>query len=317
MESTHTSKPTLEPLPKHKAQDSHTRAGFVATLGRPNAGKSTLLNALLGERIALVSHKANATRKQMQMIVPYPPLHAQIVFVDTPGIHHNEKLLNQYMLSQALKAMGDCDLALYLAPVSDEVAHYEEFLRLSGGLAHILLLTKSDTCSKEQLLLKIAQYQAYDTYFLELIPISVKKGFDRDYILRQVAMHLPFAPFFYNEELLTPVNLKEIYKEMIRESLFENLSDEIPYEADVLIKSFKENQKIDRIHAHIIVEKHSQKAVVIGKEGSSIKRIGIGAREKMQVFSGKNVFLQLDVVVQKGWSKQKDVLKKIGYDFNE
>lgn len=293
----------------------NTRAGFVATLGRPNAGKSTLLNYLVGENLALVSHKANATRKQLQVIVSYAPLQAQIIFVDTPGIHHKEKLLNQYMLSQALKAMGDCDLALYLAPVNDEVKYYEEFLNLSEGLPHLLLLTKIDTCTKEQLLQKIAQYRVYDKHFLSLLPISVKKGFDREHILQQIVAHLPQSPFLYDEELLTPATLKEIYKEMIRESLFENLSDEIPYEADVLMKSFEEGAKIDRIYAHIIVEKQSQKAVVIGKGGATIKRIGICAREKMCRFGNKAIFLKLDVEVYKGWSKQKDVLKKIGYDF--
>lgn len=304
-------------ISSNNSDDFSTRAGFVATLGRPNAGKSTLLNHLLGEKIALVSHKANATRKQLQMIVPYAPLQAQIVFVDTPGIHHKEKLLNQYMLSQALKAMGDCDLALYLAPVSDEVIHYEHFLHLSEGLPHLLLLTKIDTCTKEQLLQKIAQYQAYEKYFLSLLPISVKKGFERERLLHQIAMHLPTSPFFYDANLLTPTHLKEIYKEMIRESLFENLSDEIPYEADVVIKSFEEGAKLDRIHAHIIVEKQSQKAVVIGKGGSGIKRIGICARKKISSLSNKDIFLKLDVEVHRGWSKQKDILKKIGYDFME
>ncbi|MCX2717360.1 GTPase Era [Helicobacter sp. MIT 21-1697] len=297
------SNPTLPP-----------RAGFVATLGRPNAGKSTLLNHLLGEHLALVSHKANATRKQLQLIVPYKPLNAQIIFVDTPGIHHQEKLLNQYMLSQALKAMGDCDLALYLAPVSDDIRHYEHFLELYQG-KHILLLSKIDTCTNEQILCKITQYQRFSDTFLELLPVSVKRGFDKEMILRTIASHLPFSPFLYDEELLCNVSLKEIYKEMIRQSLFENLSDEIPYEADVVIKTFEEGAEQDRIFAHIIVEKSSQKGVVIGKGGSGIKRISKCAREKIQSLSTKAIFLKLDVEVYKGWSKQRETLKKIGYDF--
>ncbi|RDU60513.1 GTPase Era [Helicobacter marmotae] len=292
-----------------------TRSGFVAILGRPNAGKSTLLNHLLGERIALVSHKANATRKQLQVIVPYAPMKAQIVFVDTPGIHHKERLLNQYMLAQSLKAISDCDLALYLAPISDELSYYEHFLSLSGGLPHLLVLSKIDTCSKEQLLAKIAQYQAYAKDFLALLPISVKKGFDRELILKNIATHLPYAPFFYEDNILSPTALKEIYKEMIRESLFENLSDEIPYEADVIVDTCKEDVKMDRIYARVIVEKESQKAMVVGKGGSSIKRIGKLARQKIALFSTKQVFLRLDVEVHRGWSKQKDMLKKIGYDF--
>lgn len=298
------------------SQNLPSRAGFVATLGRPNAGKSTLLNYLVGENIALVSHKANATRKQLNIIVPYEPLNTQIIFVDTPGIHHQEKLLNQYMLSQALKAMGDCDLALYLAPVSDEMKYYEEFLELAQGMKHILLLTKVDTCTQEDVLSKIAQYQSYQAHFLDLIPVSVKKGFERERILNCVASTLPFSPFLYDNEMLSTATLKEIYKEMIRESLFENLSDEIPYEADVLMKRFEELEGLDRIYASIIVEKQSQKGVVIGKGASCIKRIGIKAREKIEALSQKKTYLKLDVEVRKGWSKQKDTLKKIGYDFS-
>lgn len=292
-----------------------TRAGFVATLGRPNAGKSTLLNHLLGENLALVSHKANATRKQLQLIVPYAPLNAQIIFVDTPGIHHQEKLLNQYMLSQALRALSDYDMALYLAPVSDDIGHYEHFLELSQGKKHILLLSKIDTCTNEEILHKIAQYQRFSDTFLELLPVNVKKGFDREKILHTIASHLPFSPFLYDEEILSNASLKEIYKEMIRQSLFENLSDEIPYEADVVIKKFEESAEQDRIFAHIIVEKSSQKGVVIGKGGSSIKRISKCARQKIESLSSKAIFLKLDVEVYKGWSKQRDTLKKIGYDF--
>lgn len=291
-----------------------TRAGFVAAIGRPNAGKSTLLNHLLGEELALVSRKANATRKQLQMIVPYTPLNAQIIFVDTPGLHHKEKLLNQYMLSQALKAMSDCDILLYLAPVSDGIESYVEFLTLSKNKAHILLLTKTDTCTKEQLLSKIAQYQAYEEHFLALLPVSVQKGFDKSRILHTIASFLPYSPFFYDESLLSPALLKDIYKEIIRESLFEKLGDEIPYESDVLITQCNESLECDRIYANIIVEKQSQKAMVIGKSGSSIKRIGIYAREKMMKISGKKIYLQLNVEARKGWSRQKALLKKIGYD---
>ena len=232
--------------------------------------------------------------------MPYAPLNTQIVFVDTPGIHHQEKLLNQYMLSQALKAMGDCDLALYLAPITDDVKHYQLFLELYQG-KHILLLSKSDTCSNEAILAKMAEYQKFDKHFLALLPFSVKKGFDRDLLLKSIASFLPQSPFYYDNELLTPSSI--------------NLSDEIPYEADVMLKRFEEGEKLDRIFAEIIVEKQSQKGVVIGKGGSSIKRISKCAREKILALSPKSVYLKLDVSVYKGWSKQKDLLKKIGYDF--
>ncbi|WP_199741459.1 GTPase Era [Helicobacter sp. MIT 05-5293] len=294
-----------------------TKSGFIATLGRPNAGKSTLLNYLIGENLALVSHKANATRKQLHLIVPYEDAHckAQMIFVDTPGIHHQEKLLNQYMLSQALKAMSDCDMALYLAPISDEIKHYEDFLQLAQGVKHLLILTKIDLYTKEQVLHKIAQYQVFQDTFLELLPISVKRGFDKNQFLSCIASHLPISPFLYDEEILTTTSTKEICKEMIRESLFENLSDEIPYESDVIVTHFHQMPQLDKIYARIIVEKPSQKGVVIGQDAHTIKRIGIAARRKIELFTQKHIFLKLDVEVRKGWSKQKDKLKKIGYDF--
>lgn len=302
----------------HKCSSLHetqSRAGFVAVLGRPNAGKSSLLNALLGQNLALVSHKANATRKQLQLIVPYQALNAQIIFVDTPGIHYQEKLLNQYMLAQAMKAMGDCDLALYLAPITDEIHYYEEFLRLCEGRKHILLLTKSDMCNGDEVLSCIARYQQFQGEFLALMPISIRKGFEHEKILRLIASHLPFSPFYYDNEILSPASLKEIYKDLIRESLFENLSDEIPYEADVIIKHFEEKPNILRIFASIIVEKSSQKGVVIGKAGSSIKRISRQARKRLMEISECAIYLKIDVEVRHGWSKKKETLKKIGYDF--
>lgn len=301
-----------------QASKMPTRAGFVATLGRPNAGKSALLNYLVGEHLSLVSHKANATRKRMQLIAPFKPLNAQIIFIDTPGLHRQEKLLNQYMLKEALKAMSDCDIALFVAPISDSVAHYEAFLQEAGGKRHIIVLSKVDTCPKATLLAKMAEYQKYEKHFLALVPFSIKRGFKREVLLEVIARFLPEAPFYYDSEMLSPELLREIYKEKIRESVFENVSDEIPYESDVMITSFKEAQNsddIDRIYADIIVEKQSQKAVMIGKDANTIKRISKSARAKIVALSGGEVFLKLSVVVKKAWSKKSQNLKELGYDF--
>ncbi len=290
-----------------------SRAGFVAVVGRPNAGKSTLLNALVGERLAMVSHKANATRKRMNFIITHGD--AQIIFVDTPGLHHKEKLLNQFMLQEALKAMGDCDLVLFLAPVGDPVAHYEEFLRLNKEKPHLLILTKIDTMSQKDLLQKIAQYARYDTKYKALIPVSVNKNIALQAVLDEVAKLLPYSPALFDEEILTTENFRALYKEIIRESIFENTSDEIPYESEVRIESFSETEGLDRVGATIVVEKESQKGVIIGKGGMTLKRIGKEAREGMERLSGKKVFLKLFVKVQKGWSKEKKGLVDFGYDF--
>lgn len=296
-----------------------SKAGFVAVLGRPNAGKSTLLNFLCGQNLALVSHKANATRKRMNFIINHTDSQGefcQIIFVDTPGIHKQEKLLNQFMLQEALKAMGDCDLNLFLAPAYDELKFYEEFLELSSGKPHILLLTQCDKVSKEALLQKISQYQVYEDRFLALIPIECKSSFNPTQLLETISSHLPSSPPLYDEEILTTSNMREIYKEIIRESLFENLSDEIPYESDVVIEKFIESPTLNKVYAKIIVEKESQKAMIIGKGANTIKRIGKNARLKLESLEEKKIFLQLNVFAQRNWSKTKDGLKKIGYDFD-
>ncbi len=291
---------------------SNTKAGFVALIGRPNAGKSTLLNWLLGEKIAMVSHKAQATRKRLYAIVMHN--NAQVIFIDTPGLHEKERLLNKFMLEEALKAMGDCDLILFLAPVTDPIKHYERFLELSNK-PHILVLTKIDLVSNEKLLAKIAEYQKYQDHFLELVPISVKKDIGKEDLLDTIIKYLPTHPYYYDPELLTTENIRDIYKELIREAIFENVSDEIPYESDVVIEKIEEEPTIDRVYAMIIVEKPSQKGIIIGKQGETIKRIGKTARKLLERFSQKKIYLELYVVVKKGWTKSKKELEKIGYIF--
>ena len=290
------------------------KAGFVAVLGRPNAGKSTFLNMLLGEKLALVSHKANATRKRMNLIVMQED--TQIIFVDTPGLHNQEKLLNQYMLQEALKAMQDCDFLIFLAPISDKVSFYEEFLESAKGKPHLLLLTKIDTMSKDALLEKIKEYEKYKDSYKALIPITFKDIESFKKVPKVLSDFMPQNPYYYDTEILTPNTTKEIVKEMIRESLFDNLSDEIPYDSDVVLKSYQENAKLDRIKATIIVHKNSQKGMVIGKGGATLKRIGSQARAKIEKFVGKKVYLELFVKVISGWNKEKENLKKIGYDFD-
>ncbi len=290
-----------------------TRAGYVALIGRPNAGKSTLLNWLLGEKIAMVSHKQQATRKRLYAIVMHK--NAQIIFIDTPGLHEKERLLNKFMLEEALKAIGDCDLILFLAPVTDPLKHYEKFLELSQGRPHILVLTKIDTVDNAKLLAKIAEYQKYQDKFLELVPVSVKKNIGKEELLDSIIKYLPKHPYYYDPELLTTENIRDIYKELIREAIFENVSDEIPYESDVVIEKIEESPTLDRVYAMIIVEKPSQKGIIIGKKGETIKRIGRAARKLLEEFSQKKIYLELFVVVKKGWTKSKKELENIGYIF--
>ncbi|MBD3840828.1 MAG: GTPase Era [Campylobacterales bacterium] len=295
---------------------NQTRCGFVATVGRPNAGKSSLLNWLVGEKINMVSHKANATRKRSNTIVMYKE--DQIVFVDTPGIHEQEKLINKFMLEEALKAIGDCDLILFLAPVTDKISHYEDFLqRNTKNTKHILLLTKTDFVTKQEIFEKMKEYEKYSDRYESIIPVSIKKGSDYNDILKEVVKHLPYSPPLFDTEIITTTHLREIYKEFIRESVFENISDEIPYEADVLIDKIEEKPNVDVIKATIVVEKGTQKGMIIGKGATAIKRIGLNARKKIEKLSGKKCYLELFVSVKKGWSKNKAGLKDLGYNFEQ
>jgi GTP-binding protein Era len=294
---------------------SQTKAGFVAVVGRPNAGKSTLLNHLVGEKIAMVSKKAQATRRRSNIIVMHE--YTQIIFVDTPGIHHKEKLLNQFMLEEALKAMGDSDLILFLAPITDGLKHYESFLEMPQAtkVKHIVLLTKMDHVPQGEVLQKLAMYQKYQEKFEAIIPFSVTKSVGAVQLLDEITKYLPESPFLYDTDLLTTEIIRDIYKELIRESIFENVSDEIPYESDVIIERIDEEPTIDKIYATIVVEKETQKRMIVGKRGGGVKRIGKLARESMEDFSGKRVYLDLYISVKKGWSKNRAELEMFGYVF--
>jgi len=290
-----------------------TKAGFVSLIGRPNAGKSTLMNSLLGEKIAMVSQKANATRRRSNAIVMVDD--TQIIFVDTPGLHEREKILNQFMMDEALKAMGDCDLIIYLAPVTDSVEHYEKFLRLNKkNTKHIIVISKIDQVKQEKLFKTIASYNKYAEHFEALIPVAIPKRVGHEDLLKVICKNLPESPFLFDPEDLTSELVRDIYAGFIREGIFENVSDEVPYESDVIIESIDEEDHVDIITAMIIIEKESQKGIIIGKGGESIKRIGKSAREKIERLSTKKAYLNLQVVVKKGWTKDVNFLKEIGYD---
>ncbi len=297
----------------HENEEIDTKAGFVAVVGRPNAGKSTLLNHIVGEKLAMVSKKAQATRKRMNIIVMHGD--SQIIFVDTPGIHEKERLLNKFMMDEALKAMGDSDLIIFLAPVTDKLTEYEKFLKLAQakGVKHIVVLTKIDHVKQGDILAKLSEYQKYQEYFEAIIPFSVNKKVGKTQLLDEISKYLPTSPFLYDPEILTTEHIRNIYKELIRESIFENLSDEIPYESDVTIEKIEESDTLDKVYATIIVEKDTQKGMIVGQKGAGIKRVGKLAREQMEVFSGKKIFLDLHVSVKKGWSKNRDGLEEFGY----
>lgn len=288
------------------------RSGFVSIIGRTNAGKSSFLNALLNEKIAIVSHKQNATRRKINGIVMNGE--DQIIFTDTPGLHESNKAINQLLISQAIKSMGDCDLIVFLAPIHDDTSDYEKFLALNPEKPHILVLTKVDESSNAKVLEKITQYQKFQDKFAALLTFSTKQPTYKKPLLDEICKLLPEHEYFYDPEFLTPTNEKEIFREFILEAIYENLSDEIPYLSDAIIKSVKEKTGITEIYASIITERDIHKSMIIGKNGETIKRIGIFARKLIQNLTNTKVFLKLDVVVKKGWSKEEKSLNQIiGY----
>ena len=290
------------------------KCGYVSVVGRPNAGKSSLVNWLVGEKIAMVSHKANATRRRSNIIVMHED--DQIIFVDTPGLHQTEKLLNQFMLEEALKAMGDCDLILFLAPVTDKVEHYLDFLEKNKkNVQHLLLLTKIDFVSNSEVLTKMEEYEKYSDKYEAIIPVSIKKATTHADILDVVVKYLPEHPYLFDTEIMTTEHMRDIFKEFIREAIFDNISDEIPYETDVIINKVEEKENIDVIKATIVVQKSTQKGMIIGKGAVAIKRIGKDARLKIEKLTGKKAYLELFVSVKKGWTKNKEGLEELGYNF--
>ena len=198
-------------------QTENTKCGFVAVVGKPNAGKSTLLNWLIGEKIMLVSHKANATRKRLKGILMHND--AQIILVDTPGLQTGKKLLNEYMLSEAVKALQDADLTLFIADGRTAERDYAEYMELAGDKPHILLVNKIDMLQKERLVQTLDGLNSGNKKFLELIPISATKEKGGKQILDSIVKYLPDSPYLYDPEFLTDQTIREIYKEIIREEV--------------------------------------------------------------------------------------------------
>ena len=291
-----------------------TKCGFIAVIGAPNVGKSTLLNTLIGQKLNLVSHKANATRKRQKII--HSTDKVQMIFVDTPGLHKREKLLNQFMLKEALKAIEDCDLILFLVDAragKSSLEQYKQFLTYNEkNIKHFIILNKIDLLKKDELLMQIAQFNHFSDHFSELISISAIKALDKN-LLKQITKYLPKSPFLYEEDLLSTNTNAQIYKELIREALFNLTSNEIPYESDVQIEAIKIKNNMNYIYANIIVSSDSQKAIVIGKNGLSIKRISKAARTYIESMLGELICLFLRVKTIKNWSKKEQHLKNLGY----
>ncbi len=291
------------------------RSGFIALVGAPNAGKSTFLNRVLGEKISITSKKPQTTRNRIIGVVHRPG--AQLVFIDTPGVHKASTPLNVRIVDVALTAIGDVDLVLIIVDAAQADTESEAFMieKLKEQKRPVLLaLNKIDLVEKPRLLKLIESWtHAYD--FKAIVPISARHGGQVEDLIVAMEGLLPEGPAFFPEETLTDVPEKFIAAEMIREKVFRLTGQEIPYSTAVTIDSFKETKKgaLVKIYATIHIERDSQKGIIIGKQGAKLKQIGEAARKEIERMLAARVFLKLFVRVQKNWSKDTRALRKFGY----
>jgi GTP-binding protein Era len=295
------------------------RSGFVSIIGRPNAGKSTLLNALVGEKIAIVTHKPQTTRDRIQGIVNVPAGKGrpagQIVFIDTPGVHKPESQLSRRMMQQVYDALEGRDLLLLIVDATQKFGTGDEFvlelIKKSGGKV-FLLLNKVDLIQKDRLLPIIERYSKLHD-FAEIIPISAAKKQGLEVMLDKVIAALPQGPKYFADDQITDVPERFIVSEIIREKVLVAAGQEVPYATAVVIERYEEGKKLTKISATIYCERDGQKAILIGKGGAMLKTIGTKARLDIERLIGTKVFLELFVKVVPGWRGSKHFVEGLDW----
>jgi GTP-binding protein Era len=296
-----------------KEQSFHS--GFVAIAGRPNVGKSTLLNAILGEKIVITSDKPQTTRNRIQGIHNLPG--GQIVFIDTPGVHRAKSRLNRSLVDTAMEAIKGVDVVLFLVEATSSPAAESEMLleMLSGVTVPVfLLINKVDLVEKSRLLQLMERYSALFP-FREIVPVAALRGEGVEHLVNLVCSYLPEGPAYFPDDILTDLPERFVVAEMIREKVFRLTRDEIPYSVAVQVESFTERPDggVIAIAAVIFVERDSQKGIIIGQRGAMLKRIGTVARQEIERFLAQKVFLELFVKVSRDWSDNPQKLKEFGY----
>ena len=288
------------------------RAGFVNIIGNPNVGKSTLMNALVGEKLSIVTSKAQTTRHRIMGIVNGD--NYQIIYSDTPGILRPNYQLQEHMMDLVDIAIGDADTILYVTDVVETIDKNREYLEklISIKVPVILVINKIDLSNQQKLEQLVEQWSALLPN-AEIFPISALEKFNLDHLLIRIVSHLPPSPPWYPKELFTDRNLRFFASEIIREKIFLNYDKEIPYSTEVVIEHFIEEEKIYKIEAVIWVMRESQKGIVIGAKGSKLKRVGTQARKEMEAFFDRKVYLQLFVKVASDWRTDPHKLKQFGY----
>lgn len=291
-------------------------SGYVALIGRPNAGKSTLLNAILGEKLAIVTPKPQTTRQQVRGI--HSGHDFQMIFVDTPGYHDSKVPLNQAMVDSALHAARDADVVLYLFDATlgitkEDRSAVDVIKTFNKPL--LCLLNKIDKVEKPTLL-PLMEKIATLADWREIIPICATRGKGLDIVLEKVRALLPEGPAYFPADQLSDANERFRTSEIIREKAFQILGQELPYSTAVEVENFEELPKLNRVAARIHVERDSQKGIVVGKGGRTLKEIGTRARKELEGLWGKKVFLELFVDVRKDWTRDPRYLKEFGYEGN-
>lgn len=289
------------------------KSGFISLIGRPNVGKSTLVNSIVGRKVAITSDKPQTTRNRIQGI--YNDDDTQIIFVDTPGIHKPNHKLGKYLNKQAYYSIKDVDIILFLVDASEKIGPGDRYI--INELKDIdkpvfLIINKIDKITKEQLLVKITEYKDL-MEFTEIIPVSALERDNIDELIKVLKDYLPDNVAYYGKEDYTNKSKEFIMSEIIREKVFELTHEEVPHSLTCAIEAIEEKDDKLVVYAVIIVERDSQKKIVIGKHGSKIKEIGIKARMELEEFIGKKIYLNLFVKTIKNWRDKENYLRELGF----
>ena len=293
--------------------NNNYKSGFVTLIGRPNVGKSTLMNHLIGQKIAITSNKPQTTRNRIQTVLTTEE--GQIVFVDTPGIHKAKNKLGEYMVNVAERTLNEVDVVLWLVEPTTYVGAGEQHIisqlkRVNTPV--VLVINKVDMVKKEEVLPTILAYKdLYD--FAEIVPVSARSGQNTDELIEVILKYLPYGPQFYDEDTITDQPERQIVAELIREKALHSLNEEIPHGIAVAIDRMKMNNRVMHIDATIICERDSHKGIIIGKQGAMLKKIGSTARFEIERMLDCKVNLKLWVKVKKDWRDSEFLMKNFGY----
>ena len=289
------------------------KAGFVNIVGNPNVGKSTLMNALVGERLSIITSKAQTTRHRIMGIVNGEDF--QIVYSDTPGVLKPNYKLQEDMLNFSVSALKDADILLYVTDVVESADKNQDFIsKVAQNKAPILLIiNKIDMSDQNKLEILVAKWQTLLPK-AEIIPISAKNNFNLDYVLKRIKDLLPDSPPFFDKEQMTDKPARFFVTEIIREKILKHYDREIPYSVEVAVEKFQEEAKLIKIDTVIYVERDSQKGIIIGQGGRMLKKVGTEARKDIEEFFQKKVYLEMFVKVEKDWRNKNSSLKSFGYE---